>query len=233
MDNELTSKITPMLKELLTCLKQIAISTNIEWAKKLGIPPSTAITCVKPSGSVSQLANCSSGIHPRWSNYYVRTIRCSTTDPVGKLLIDSHVPYVMDKYTQNTYVFCFPIKSPDKCIVRDTLDTIDHLNLWLVYQEYWCEHKPSVTINVRENEWYKVADWVYNNFDKISGISFMPYDMGTYENPPYSEIKKNQYDELIKKKINVNWDKLTKYEKSDHTTGSHELACTANACELT
>ena len=231
MDNRLTSRPT---KELLQELRQTAIDTNKVFAKKLKINQSTAITCVKPSGTVSQLVDSASGIHSRHSDYYVRTVRGDAKDPLTQFLIDKGIPHEPDVTKPNdVMVFSFPIKSPDKSITRNDMTAIEQLELWLMYQRHWCEHKPSVTISVREEEWMKVGSWVYENFDEIAGISFLPHVEHSYKQAPYQDIDKEEYHKLKKAMpSNLDFKELQNYEKEDNTTGSQELACVGNVCEL-
>jgi len=215
-------------------LKEIAIETNKEFAQSLGIPQSTAITCVKPSGTVSQLVDSASGIHARHSKYYIRTVRGDNKDPLTQFMIYSNIPNEPDVMKpDSTTVFSFPMKAPDNAITRDDVDAEDQLKIWLAYQRHWCEHKPSVTITVKEDEWMKVGAWVYENFDDISGISFLPHSDHTYAQAPYQEITKDKYEELIKEMPQaIDWSRLMDFEKEDTTTGSKELACTAGVCEV-
>ena len=220
-------------KDEMNELKAVAIATNREWADVLGIPVSTAITCVKPSGTVSQLVNASSGMHTRHSPYYIRTIRSDVKDPLTQFLIDSGIPYEKDLMNQQNVVFSFPIKSPEGAKMRDDLTAIEMLELWKELQENWCEHKPSVTISVKEEEWMDVGAWVYANFDSLSGVSFLPYDGGSYKQAPYQEISEDDYLQwLDKMPENIDWSKLQEYEKEDTTTGTQELACVAGFCEV-
>ena len=231
MDNRLTSR--PNAK-FLQELRHTAVDTNKVFAKKLKIQQSTAITCVKPSGTVSQLVDSASGIHSRHSDYYVRTVRGDAKDPLTQFLIDKGIPHEPDVTKPNdVMVFSFPIKSPDKSITRNDMTAIEQLELWLMYQRYWCEHKPSVTISVREEEWMKVGSWVYENFDEIAGISFLPHVEHSYKQAPYQDIDKEEYLKLKKAMpSNLDFKELQNYEKEDNTTGSQELACVGNVCEL-
>lgn len=220
---------------LLQQLREHAVATNKEWAERLGIPQSASITCVKPSGTVSQLVDASSGLHHRHSPYYLRTVRADNKDPLTAFLKASGVysePDVMNP--GNTTVFYFPIKSPDGALTRESMSAIEFLEFWKHMQDNWCEHKPSVTVNVKEDEWISVGAWVYENFDKMSGVSFLPFDGGTYKQAPYQEITKEQYEEWIKEKPTpvINWDELSLFETVDSTTGSQELACTGGVCEV-
>ena len=223
-----------LLAGYLKDLKEHAVITNKKWAKKLGINQSAAITCVKPSGTVSQLVDSASGIHTRHSPYYIRTVRADKKDPVAQLMVDQGV-YHEDDITKpdHTYVFYFPIKSPEKSLTRDKLDALNHLKLWKFYQDEWCEHKPSATISVREHEWLDVGSWIWKNFDDVSGISFLPYTDHSYKQAPYQEITKDEYKEwLTKTTDSIDWTMITDYEKEDMTENTKELACVAGACEI-
>jgi ribonucleoside-diphosphate reductase alpha chain len=233
MDNELTNGKKGNLSELLKKLRQEAVNTNAKWAKKLGIPVSAAITCVKPSGTVSQLTDSASGIHARHNPYYIRTVRADKKDPLAKMMFDAGFP-VEDDVTkpEHTYVFSFPVKGPAKGVYRKEMSAIDQLEIWKVYQENWCEHKPSVTVSVKENEWMDVGAWTYGNFDMMSGVSFLPMSDHTYRQAPYQDCTKVEYQELLKKMPVVDWSKLSEYENADMTSGSQELACVAGACEI-
>lgn len=220
------------LPGLLNSLKKVAIDTNKEYADLLDIPQSAAVTCVKPSGTVSQLVNAASGIHPRYAKYYIRRVRNDIKDPLTKHMIDAGIPYEQDVMVPNNIVFSFPQKAPAGAVLRKNITAIDHLSLWLIYQKFWCEHKPSVTISVTEEEWPEVGGWVWNNFDKLSGVSFLPYDGGTYRQAPYEEIDKRQYDELSAKlPKSIDWDALI--ETDDNVEGAQTLACVApGGCEV-
>jgi len=219
--------------DILTKLKEKAIETNKKLAKQLGIPQSTAITCVKPSGTVSQLVDSASGIHNRYSEYYIRTVRGDNKDPLTEFMKSTGIPNEPDVMKpDSTTVFSFPMKAPEGA---DTdLGAIDQLRTWATFQKYWCEHKPSVTISVKEDDWLKVGAWVYENFDDISGISFLPHSDHTYAQAPYQAIDKKQYKKLLKEMpSSVDWYKLSEFEKGiDSTAGSKELACTAGVCEV-
>lgn len=217
----------------LSELKEVAVATNSEWSGLLGIPVSTAITCVKPSGTVSQLVNASSGLHGRHSPYYIRTIRSDTKDPLTQFLIEQGVPWEIDAMKEQQIVFSFPMKAPKGATMREDLSAIESLGLWKKLQDNWCEHKPSVTVSVKEEEWMEVGAWVYENFDELSGVSFLPYDGGSYKQAPYQEITKEEYDEwLTKMPKEINWSKLCEFEKEDTTTGTQELACVSGFCEI-
>ncbi len=247
MDNQLFNDYNTMFFEdgqqvfddsrvgsILNKLKEKAIETNKDLSEKLGIPQSTAITCVKPSGTVSQLVDSASGIHARHSEYYIRTVRGDNKDPITKFMIDSGIPNEPDAMKPDSVtVFSFPMKSPEGATTRNEMSAIHQLNLWQAYQNHWCEHKPSVTISVKEEEWMEVGAWVYRNFDDISGISFLPHSDHTYAQAPYQEITKKEYLKLKEKMPkSIKWSLLREYEKEDNTTGGKELACTANACEI-
>lgn len=222
--------------DTLAKLKDIAVSTNKEWAGRLGISQSTAVTCVKPSGTVSQLVDSASGLHPRHSRYYLRTIRADNKDPVTALLKASGIYSEPDVAApESTTVFYFPRKSPDKAILRDDITAINQLEIWKTLQEKWCEHKPSATVYVREDEWMEVGAWVYKNFDELSGVSFLPHDGGTYKQAPYQEVSKEDYEKFLKENPlpTINWEDLSFYEQDDMTTGSQEFACSAGACDIT
>lgn len=222
------------LPSLLEELKEEAVETNKEWADKLGIPASTAITCVKPSGTVSQLVDSASGIHPRYSEYYVRTVRADKKDPLAIMMKDKGFPVEDDAMKpESTYVFSFPMKAPSHAVFRNDRTAIEQLEHWLLYQRHWCEHKPSVTVYVKEGEWQGVGAWVYEHFDEMSGVSFLPHSDHTYKQAPYQEIDEESYNELIKlMPKDVDWSELSEYEDSDLTIGSQELSCTGGACEI-
>mgnify|MGYP003324192665 CR=1 FL=1 len=234
MDNPLTNGSKKGLDKLLEELRDVAYETNKEWAEKLGIPPSAAITCVKPSGTVSQLVDSASGIHTRHNPYYIRTVRCDKKDPLTNLMIDQGVPNEPDiTKPDSVTVFSFPTASPPGSVTRNDMSALQQLELWLKYQREWCEHKPSITVYVKEEEWLEVGAWVYKNFDVMSGVSFLPHSEHSYKQAPYQEVNESTYKEwLAKTPRNINWMDLTNYEKEDNTTSSKELACTAGACEI-
>lgn len=234
LDNELLAKPSDELKELLLELKDCAIETNRKWSKLLGIPESAAITCVKPSGTVSQLVDSASGIHPRHSKYYIRTVRSDNKDPLCVLMKEMGFPNEPDvTKPEHTTVFSFPVRSPSHAVFRDQLTAIEHLELWLFYKKFWTEHTVSITISVKEHEWLDVAAYVYKNFDHISGISFLPFSDHVYKQAPYQECTKEQFQELVSKMpSDVDWTKLSLYEKEDTTTASKELACSSGQCEV-
>ena len=223
------------LENVLSNLREHAVKVNEEEYKVLGINPSAAITCVKPSGTVSQLVGVSSGMHPWHNEYYTRTVRGDKKDPLTKFLIDSGVPAEDDVMKPNdTTVFSFPIKSPKDAVLRNDLNAIEHLDIWLTYQRAWCEHKPSITVSVKEDEWMEVGSWVYKNFDEISGIYFLPYSDHTYKQAPYQDATKEEYEELKSKMPkDIRWSDLVFYETEDGTKGSQELACSSDlGCEV-
>ena len=233
MDNGVTSKAHD-LPSILNDLKQIAIDTNKVYAEKFGIPQSTAITCVKPSGTVSQLCDTASGIHPRYSNYYIRTVRGDTNDPLTQFMKDQGVPSEPCIYKpSDTVVFSFPFQSPKTSTTVDTMTAIDQLELWLTYQRHWCEHKPSCSVYVRDHEWIEVGAFVYKHFDEMSGVSFFPVDDVIYHQPPYSECTKEEYEEAIKKAPSrIDWSLLKDFEKEDTTSSSQTFACSGDSCEV-
>jgi ribonucleoside-diphosphate reductase alpha chain len=233
--NPLTSTNGPELEQLIEDLKAHAISVNISEAANLGIPASVAITCVKPSGTVSQLVGVSSGIHPWYSEYYIRTVRADNKDPLTAFLKAAGIPSEPDvTKPDNTTVFSYPIKAPEGAVVTKNLTAISHLELWKTYREHWTEHNPSVTINVREDEWMEVGAWVYKNFDSVGGVSFLPASDGhTYRQAPYQEITKEEYEAAVAKMPKtISWEDLALFEKEDTTTGTQELACVAGVCEI-
>ena len=237
MDNGITNgtKSKTKLPEILEQLRQVAVDTNKEWATKLGINRAAAITCVKPSGTVSQLVDSASGIHARHSPYYVRTVRADNKDPLCKMMKKQGFPNEPDiTKPHHTTVFSFPMKSPKSAICRNDMTAWKQLSLWHTYAKNWCEHKPSVTVSVKEDEWVNTAAWVYENFDDISGISFLPFSDHTYRQAPYQDCSKKEYEEMLKIMPKaVNWKGLADFEKQDYTIASQELACTGpDGCEL-
>ena len=220
------------LSSRLDELRELAVVTNKEFADELGIPQSAAITCVKPSGTVSQLVDSASGIHARHSNYYVRRVRNDNKDPITAFLQSHGVPSEADVMKpHDTTIFSFPMKSPDGCVTRDELDSFTHLKLWLTYQRHWCEHKPSVTVYVKEADWPSVGAWVWEHFDEISGISFLPWDGGSYKQAPYEEITEDVYD-LLKTGMPKEIDWSTFVEYTDNVEGAQQLACVYGSCDI-
>ena len=244
MDNQYTNgtydngkpvqAVQDQLPALLRNLKEVAIDTNKKIAKQLGINPSAAITCVKPSGTVSQLVDASSGIHARHSPHYIRTVRGDKKDPLCQFLVEKGIPHESDlTKPEHTWVFSFPIKTAENAICRNDKSAIEQLEFWKLYQEHWCEHKPSVTITVKEDEWIEVGAWVFKNFDMISGISFLPYSDHSYKQAPYQECSENEYLQMFDKfPKDIDWNELSKYELEDNTVGSQEYACTGDKCEI-
>jgi ribonucleoside-triphosphate reductase len=234
MDNPLMTSANAGLAKTLEHLKNVAISTNAEWAERLGIPVSAAITCVKPSGTVSQLVDSASGIHARHSPYYIRTVRGDNKDPLTKFLIDQGVPNepcVMKPDT--TTVFSFPQKAPAGAVTRNDMTAIEQLETWLTYQRAWCEHKPSVTVSVRDDEWIEVGAFVYKHFDEMSGVSFLPHSDHTYQQAPYQDCEKSDYEMLLSvMPTDIDWSKLSDYEKEDNTAGMQTMACSGDSCEI-
>ncbi len=234
LDNEMMSSNNCGLVDLLVGWRKVAVKTNDRLAKSMGINPSTAITCVKPSGTVSQLVDSASGIHPRHSEHYIRTVRGDNKDPLTQFMIQCGIPAEPAIGNEdNMTVFSFPVKSPKGALTRDSLTAIEHLELWKTYAENWCEHKPSITISVKEHEWLEVGDWVYKNFDYISGVSFLPHSDHAYQQAPYTECSKEEYESLVKKMPEtIKWEGLKEMEIEDTTTGSQELSCTGEVCEV-
>jgi len=261
MDNPLMTTKNSGLEATLEHLKSIAVATNAEWAERLGIPVATAITCVKPSGTVSQLVNSASGIHARHSAYYIRTVRGDNKDPLTKFMSDQGIPNEPDVMKPDqTTVFSFPMKAPTGAVVTADMSAIEQLEMWLAYQRSWCEHKPSVTINVKNDEWFEVGAFVYKHFDEMSGVSFLPFNEHTYQQAPYQEVTKDTpvFKEELKKDEQgkefwvptneitlhsynsllalmpaaIDWSKLSDYEQEDNTAGSQTLACSGDSCEI-
>jgi ribonucleoside-diphosphate reductase alpha chain len=234
MDHPVLSKNVDS-KRWLEEMREVAVDTNKKFANMLGIPVSSAITCVKPSGTVSQLVDAASGIHARHNDYFIRTVRGDNKDPLTQFLIESGVPAERDVMKpDSTTVFSFPMKSPDGAVTRTQMTAIEQLELWKTYAIHWCEHKPSVTISVKESEWMDVGAWVYENFDVASGVSFLPHSDHTYQQAPYQDIEPDEYLEWKQRMetVIIDWDKLSEFEKEDNTSGSRELACTAGVCEV-
>tara|TARA_Y100000310_G_scaffold338627_1_gene428789 strand:+ start:6869 stop:8791 length:1923 start_codon:yes stop_codon:yes gene_type:complete len=236
MDNSLMngSKGMKRLKEALKELKLIAIETNKLWASRFGINPSVAITTVKPSGTVSQLVNAAAGIHTRHSEYYIRNVRADKKDPLAHMMKDYGFPCEDDvQFPTANYVFAFPLKAPPKAITRKDMTAIQQLELWLVYAQHWAEHKPSITVTIKPDEWLDVAAFVYRHFDYMSGISFLPFSDHVYEQMPYDDCTKEEYNEALKLiPKDFDWSVLNAYENTDHTEGAQELACSSGVCEI-
>ena len=230
LDNPLLTLENDDLDLLLEDLRDVSIATNKEWAERLGIPQSTAITCVKPSGTVSQLVDSASGIHGRYAPYYIRRVRADMRDPLCKVLEDAGVPCEMDNFSPSTKVFSFPKQAPEGAVFASEQSGMEQLELWAKYQEHWCEHKPSITVYYRDSEFLEIGNWVYNNFDSISGISFLPYDEHSYAQAPYEQISEEEYNEMVKDfPTEFDW---SLNEEDDFTEGAQTLACVGNSCEL-
>jgi len=234
MDNPLMTTANKGLEKTLEKLRELSVSTNHLWAGRLGIPASTAITCVKPSGTVSQLVDSASGIHARHSKYYIRTVRGDNKDPLTKFMADQGVPNEPDVMKPDaTTVFSFPVKAPHKSVTRNDLSAIEQLETWLVYQRSWCEHKPSITCTVRDDEWMSVGAFVYEHFDEMSGVSFLPHSDHTYQQAPYQEVGKHDYNMLLSVMPDrIDWAGLSEYEKDDNTVAMQTMACSGDVCEI-
>ena len=236
MDNSFMNGTTDRgdLPKFLTDLKKKSVETNKNWSGKLGISQATATTAIKPSGTVSQLVDSASGIHTRHNDYYFRRVRADSKDPIAQLMEDQGIPCEADVMKPSSVkVFTFPMKAPKGAVLRNDRSAIEQLELWLTYQRYYCEHKPSVTVSVKEHEWMEVGAWVYKYFDEVSGVSFLPHSDHTYQQAPYEDCTKEQYNELAKSMPkSVDWDLISKYELEDTTIGNKELACTGSVCEL-
>jgi ribonucleoside-triphosphate reductase len=234
MDHAVLSKNIDSPKWLQE-MRQEAVDTNKKYADMLGIPQSAAITCVKPSGTVSQLTDTASGIHARHNDYYIRTVRGDNKDPLTQFMIEAGVPNERDVMKpDSTTVFSFAMKSPEGAVTRTQMTAIEQLELWKTYALHWCEHKPSVTISVKEDEWMEVGAWVYENFDVASGVSFLPHSDHTYQQAPYQDIDVDEYNDWQQAYgyVELDWNQLSLFEKEDNTSGSRELACTAGVCEV-
>ena len=234
MDNPLMTMKNKGLESTLSKLREVAVETNAEWAERLGINASTSITCVKPSGTVSQLVDSSSGIHARHSPYYVRTVRGDNKDPLTQFMIDQGIPNEPCVFKgDTTTVFSFPVMSPHRAVTRNDMTAIEQLEMWLIYQRYWCEHKPSVTISVRDDEWLAVGAFVYEHFDEMSGVSFLPHSDHTYQQAPYQDCSKEEYKVLLKSMPKqINWEALSEYEQEDNTVAMQTMACSGDVCEI-
>jgi ribonucleoside-diphosphate reductase alpha chain len=234
MDNPLMTTANKGLEKTLEKLRELSVTTNSDWADRLGIPASTAITCVKPSGTVSQLVDSASGIHARHSQYYIRTVRGDNKDPLTQFMKDQGVPSEPDVMKPDfTTVFSFPIESPYNAVVTADLSAIEQLETWLIYQRHWCEHKPSITVNVRKDEWFEVGSFVYKHFDEMSGVSFLPFNEHTYQQAPYQEVGRSDYNNLLSlMPKTIDWTKLSVYEGQDNTAGSQTMACSGDVCEI-
>ena len=234
MDHYLLSKgESKDLSKWLEEVRDVAVDTNKKWAEKLGINQSAAITCVKPSGTVSQLVDSASGIHPRFSKHYIRRVRSDHKDPLAVFMAQSGFPVEQDVMSPTSSVFSFPVKAPESSVTVKQVGAMQQLELWKAYQNHWCEHKPSITVYYTDDEFLQVAQWIWENFDLCSGISLLPYSDHVYQQAPYEDIDAEKYDELVASMPQgVDWNDLEKYEEEDNTTGSQELACVGGACEI-
>lgn len=235
MDHEILSDANnPELPTILEELKNVAIETNKAFAEKLQVDPSVAITCVKPSGTVSQLVDAASGIHPRFAEYYIRTVRADQKDPLAIFMREQNFPCEIDAMKPNSgLVFSFPMKAPESAIMVEQVGAMEQLKLWKIFQDHWCEHKPSITVYYKDHEFLEAGQWLYNNFDSVSGISFLPYSDHTYKQAPYQKIDKEEYEAFLKKMPqNVDWGLLSTYEEDDNTSGTQTMACSGNSCEM-
>jgi len=230
-DSKLLNKPSQKLADALDAIRIHCVETNKEFAEALGVPQSAAITCVKPSGTVSQLVDSASGIHPRYSQYYIRRVRADMKDPLAQFMIGKGYKAEEDFYSKSNWVFSFPMKAPKNSVTRHDMTAIEQLELWKIYQDHWCEHKPSITVYVGDDEWMEVGAWVYKNISILSGVSFLPRDNGSYRQAPYEEIDEVKYNELLAlQNVDINWVEFM--EETDTTTSAKELACTAGACEI-
>ncbi len=234
MDNPLLTSKNVSLDKTLEYLRDVAITTNAEWSKRLDIPASTAITCVKPSGTVSQLVDSASGIHSRHSPYYVRTVRGDNKDPLTQFMKEQGIPNEPEfNKPEQTTVFSFPVKAPDNAVTRNDMTAIEQLEMWLTYQRHFCEHKPSVTVSVRDDEWMEVGAFVYKHFNEMSGVSFLPHSDHTYQQAPYQDCTQQEYEELLSTMpVKIDWSKLSAYEKEDNTVAMQTMACSGDVCEI-
>jgi len=235
MDNKLLSgRSKQSLPDALKRLRMLAEATNKIWAGHLKINQAAAVSCIKPEGTSSQLTNSASGIHARHSDYYIRTVRADVKDPITLFMMDQGIPHEPDVMSPDTTtVFSFPIKSPKGSVTRDDMSAIEQLELWLTYQRHFTDHKPSVTITVADHEWPSVGGWVYDHFDEMSGVSFLPKDEHTYQQAPYQDVDKATYEAaLAKMPKHIDWDLLADYEQGDTTKGSQTLSCTGSVCEI-
>ena len=233
LDCPLLTEENPDLEKLLNDLREYAVEVNREYADLLGINPSASITCVKPSGTVSQLVDSSSGIHARHNPYYIRTVRSDIKDPLTKFMIKAGFPNEADLGNSQNVIFSFPMAAPENSICRTDKTALQQLNFWKIYATTWCEHKPSVTISMKDDDWLKVGAWLHDNWHYLSGIAFLPFDDHVYQQAPYTDINEQQYKEmLMTMPTDIDWEDLAFYEKEDNTIASQELACVGNSCEI-
>ena len=234
MDSTLTNGKDNGLEERLERLRDVAVETNKLHAEAIGIPQSAAVTCVKPSGTVSQLVDSASGIHARHNPYYIRTVRADKKDPLAVFMEAAGFPVEQDVMSESSVVYSFPVKAPESSVVVKEVGAMEQLKLWKTYQNFWCEHKPSITVYYTDDEYLQVAQWIWDNFDICSGISLLPVSDHVYQQAPYEDITAEKYDEVLASMpSNVNWNDLVYFEQEDNTTGSQELACVGGACEIT
>ena len=230
-DNNLLNKPSKELANALDELRLHCVEVNKEFAEYLSIPASTAVTAVKPSGTVSALVDSASGIHPRYAKFYIRRVRTDMKDPLAQFMINKGYKAEEDFYSKSNWVFSFPMRAPENSITRNDMSAIEQLELWRMYQNHWCEHKPSITVYVGEDEWMEVGAWVYKNISILSGVSFLPRDNGSYRQAPFEEIDEAKYNELLAaQNVDINW--LEFMEETDTTTSTKELSCQAGACEI-
>jgi ribonucleoside-diphosphate reductase alpha chain len=234
MDHKVLSGAEPeLLDEWLGTLRDVAVNVNKKWASKLGIEQSAAITCVKPSGTVSQLVDSASGIHPRFSSHYIRRVRSDKKDPLAQFMETVGFPVEQDVMTPTSSVFSFPIEAPETSVTVSEVGAMQQLELWKAYQNHWCEHKPSITVYYTDDEFLSVSQWIWENFDLCSGISLLPVSDHVYQQAPYEKITQEQYKEALDNMPkDINWEDLRHFEAEDNTTGSQELACVGGACEI-
>lgn len=237
MDNALLNGNDPAdqthgyLQRALQAMRAECVETNKKFADILGVEQSAAITCVKPSGTVSQLVDSASGIHPRYSQYYVRRVRADKKDPLADFMIKKGYTAEEDFYGKSNWVFSFPMKAPEGAVLTKDVSAIKQLELWQIYQDHWCEHKPSITVYVGDDEWMEVGAWVYKNMSSLSGVSFLPRDTGSYRQAPYEEINEAKYNELLAtQNVDINWTEFM--EETDTTESAQTLACAAGGCEI-
>lgn len=233
LDCPLLTEENPNLEELLNDLREYAVKVNREYADLLGINPSASITCVKPSGTVSQLVDSASGIHARHSPHYIRTVRSDIKDPLTTFMINSGFPNEVDLGNSQNVIFSFPVAAPENAICRTDKTALQQLRFWKIYATTWCEHKPSITVSIKEHEWLEVGAWLYKNWSYLSGIAFLPFDDHVYQQAPYTDINQQQYKEmLMTMPTDIDWTGLATYEKEDNTIASQELACVGGVCEI-
>ncbi len=230
MDHPVLSSVSDEARQWLREMRRAAVAMNAVWAEKLGIPVAAAITCVKPEGTVSQLTNTASGLHPRYAPYYIRRVQSDMSDPLSNFIIGQGVPTEIYRMQNNTYTHAFPMKSPEGARQRTEVGAIEQMEHWKMLQDEWCEHKPSITVYYKDSEFLALGQWVWDHFDEISGVAFLPYDGGTYEQAPYEEISKDKYEELLAQMPKIDWSKFT--EKDDFTIASQTLACVGGSCDI-